>query len=292
MAEAGLPPVGKIVPSGKVERIHIDGDARGSRNGWYVLHLDERPAGMFGSWRTGAEHRWSANGGESHIPNVLRRIEWREQMDRSRRERLLEQHRTAEAAAKAARKTWAEAEPASGRMHYLQRKQIQPYDLRADYRSLLVPLYSTKYGMRGLQRIFTDGTKRFTPGMSVGGCYYPIGAPQDGILLICEGMATGHTLHEATGHAVAAAMSCGNMPIAARALHEKHPSLQLVFCADHDAHGRGLGAAEQAAIRTGGGLILYPEQAGQDFNDLACEHGSKAVRDLVLPHLNEMAGAA
>src|ERR1700761_7033391 len=62
MEDAGLKSRDAIVADDTLHRIHVEGDKKGSRNGWYILHLaDGVPAGAFGSWR-GATHRWSAKG--------------------------------------------------------------------------------------------------------------------------------------------------------------------------------------------------------------------------------------
>lgn len=45
---------------GALVRFHVEGDRRGTRNGWAVLFGDHVPAGEFGSWRTGARHAWCA----------------------------------------------------------------------------------------------------------------------------------------------------------------------------------------------------------------------------------------
>lgn len=71
-----------------------------------------------------------------------------------------------------------------------------------------------------LQFILPDGSKRFLSGGRISGCYYAMGRPA-GVLLLCEGYATGATLHQATGHAVAVAFNCGNLPVVARALRAK-----------------------------------------------------------------------
>lgn len=60
MLDAGLACRGEIIPDGKLHRLHIEGDKRGTRNGWYVLHLDGVPAGAFGSWKLGLSQDWCA----------------------------------------------------------------------------------------------------------------------------------------------------------------------------------------------------------------------------------------
>ena len=49
-----------IVFDGALHRFRVDGDKPGSRNGWFVLYADGLPAGVFGSWKTGASETWCA----------------------------------------------------------------------------------------------------------------------------------------------------------------------------------------------------------------------------------------
>ena len=114
-----------------------------------------------------------------------------------------------------------------------------------------------------LQFISADGTKRFLTGGRFAGCYYAIGKPVDS-LLIAEGYATAATLYEATGRAVTACFSCGNMEAVARALRHKFPKLKLILCADNDLATKGnpgLTNAWQAA-RAVGGYVAFPKLKG------------------------------
>ncbi len=47
---------------GQTHRIHVTGDKRSEKSGFYVAHLDGRPAGYFKNNRTGVETRWKAKG--------------------------------------------------------------------------------------------------------------------------------------------------------------------------------------------------------------------------------------
>lgn len=141
----------------------------------------------------------------------------------------------------------------------------------------------TEGRLHNLQSIAPDGTKRFMPGGRVKGCYCAIGKPS-GRLVVCEGYATGATIHEDTGHAVAVAFNAGNLPPVAKALRAKFPCLSIVVAADDDWQTRdpktgelvnpGLTAATEAA-RAVGGLLAVPDFTGlargekdTDFNDL------------------------
>ena len=68
-------------------------------------------------------------------------------------------------------------------------------------------------------------------------------------------MATVAAVRRATGLPIVAAMSKGNLPDIAAAIHAKRPDLSLIIAADDDAPGRE--AARLASLRTGA-LIALP----------------------------------
>ena len=117
------------------------------------------------------------------------------------------------------------------------------------------------------------------------GCYFLIGEP-DGALCIAEGYATGASIHEATGTAVAVAFNAGNLLAVARALRARFPDLRLIICADDDARtpeNPGLTKGREAALAVDAWLAVpdfganRPEGA-TDFNDLHRHAGLEAVR--------------
>ena len=125
--------------------------------------------------------------------------------------------------------------------------------------ALLVPVRDAAGTLHGLQFIGPDGVKRFKTGTAVAGCYHAIGKP-NGKILIAEGYATGATLHEITGYAVACAFNAGNLKPVAEALRVKYPNAELVLCADDDHlidGNPGLTKATEAA-RAVGGLLAVP----------------------------------
>ena len=128
-------------------------------------------------------------------------------------------------AATAAAQRWEAAEPAPADHPYLVRKGIQPHGIKAEGEALLIPLRDAATTLHSLQAIGPEGDKRFQPGGRIKGCYFGIGKPK-GVLIVCEGFATGASIHGATGHAVACAMNAGNLLEVAQALHSKYPTLQ------------------------------------------------------------------
>ena len=105
-------------------------------------------------------------------------------------------------------------------------------------------------------------------------------------MCIAEGYATGASIHEATGAAVAVAFHAGNLVPVARALRTKFPDLRLIVCADDDVNtpgNPGLAKANEAAQAVGA-LLAIPDFGGHrpdgatDFNDLHRQTGREAVR--------------
>lgn len=160
---------------------------------------------------------------------------------------------------------------------YAERKGVRLYGVRVDGSQLLVPLRDARGTLWNLQTIDADGQKRFMPGGRVKGLYHAIGNPS-GRLVVCEGYATGATLHEQSGDPVAIAFNAGNLLPVAQALRAKLPRIAIVVAADDDwlTDGNpGLKAASDAA-RAVGGLLAVPDFTGlergekdTDFNDLA-----------------------
>ncbi len=111
----------------------------------------------------------------------------------------------------------------------------------------------------------------------------PLAEPT-GPLLICEGWATGASLHMATGHTVIAAMDAGNLLPVAEALRARFPEADLVLVADNDTKpdrdtNPGVEAARKAALAVDARLAV-PETPG-DANDLFCAEGPAAVAALI-----------
>lgn len=147
---------------------------------------------------------------------------------------------------------------------YLQLKDINAQkDLRRRDDTLLIPLYKDEK-LVSIQSIYKDKetgrfVKKFLKGHSVKGAYYKFEGNENKIL-ICEGFATGSTLHEASGHTVYCAMSSGNIISVADDLKEKYELSQLVVAADND--DAGIKSAKKTNL-----VWICPDEKGEDFND-------------------------
>lgn len=259
-------------PDGTVHRFHVPGDKPGTRNGWYWLLLDGIPCGVFGSWKVGGSQTWSSRkpADDLEAQLVAQRIE------QARRQREAEQHQRQQAAAEYANRLWRDARRADPDHPYLARKGCRPYALRQSGDVLLVPL--THDGILvNLQRIKPDGDKRFLFGGMVKSCCSLLGSiTPNKPLYICEGWATGATLHAATGAAVACAMNAGNLLEVGQRVQRQQPEAVLIVAGDDDRMTEGnpgRTAAIKAAATLGCGLIFPPWCGSEpltlsDFNDL------------------------
>lgn len=270
-----------IQADGQRHRFRVTGDKAGSENGWYVLHMDGVPAGAFGCWKRGISETWCAKSASGMTDAERQALH--ERMDASRRAQEAEQARIrAECKAKAER-LWSEAAEAVSASHpYLVAKGVKSYGLRQLRDALVVPVRADAGGLVGLQFIQPDGTKRFLAGTPKAGSYHRITGSMERVL-ICEGYATGASLHEATGCAVAIAFDAGNLMAVATTLRDKLPDAELVLCADDDRHTEGNPGKTKAtaAARAVGGLLAVPtfhaDDNGTDFNDMHQRQGIDAV---------------
>lgn len=256
---AGLTPPDEIVADGKLHRFSTNGK-RGDDSGWYMLHLDGIPAGAFGCWRSGLKSNWCAKA--DNDMTVAERDAHRQRIKAMQAQREAEQAQAHKKASEAAALIWKQAAPATGH-EYLTRKGIKPHGIKCDGHHLLIPMRDTAGTLHSLQTIAPDGSKRFQPGGRVKGCYFGIGKP-DGVLVVCEGFATGASIHEATGYAVAVAFNAGNLRTVAESLRAKYPTLRLILAADDDAvtpGNPGLSKAVEAA-RAVGGYLAKPDFGG------------------------------
>ncbi len=260
-------------PDGAIHRFRVPEDKPGSLNGWYVLYLDGIASGAFGSWKAGGASTWCSR----EPVDAREAAQIRERVELARRQREAEQRQRHERAVAKANHLWRNARRASPDHPYLVAKGVRSYGLRQRGAELLVPLYLDGR-LVNLQRIAPDGGKRFLFGGRIKGTYSPLGIIQPGaVLCICEGWATGASLHQHGGYAVAAAMNAGNLMPAAMGLRSRYPAQPIVVAGDDDrlTEGNPGRAAANAAAAAVGGEVAFPDwpdnapESLTDFNDLA-----------------------
>lgn len=256
-----------IVADGEIHRFRDERDKAGTRNAWYVLHLDGTAAGAFGSWRTGEQHTWTATSREARSPAELANVRAIVAAAQARRREETEQ-RQAEAAARV-RAQLEYTQPASPGHPYLTRKRIRPHGARLFGESLFLPIRVGRE-ITSAQTITPAGNKRFAPGGQIkGGCFLLNDETTRAELVICEGFATGATLHEETGAVVYVAFNAGNLLDVARHAREINPDAPAIIAADNDAWTPGNPGMTKAhaAARAIGAKVLMPDFTGMDTSD-------------------------
>ncbi|PSJ18449.1 toprim domain-containing protein [Nitrosomonas supralitoralis] len=260
MQAAGIHYSGKIIADGKLHRFSTNIN-RKDETGWYVLHNDNLPAGIFGDWRAGLRQNWKMLGqGYRQVPQEL--IKQIKEAEQQRGAEILQKQAKA---AKKARYIWSESNSLIEHA-YLKRKSIQAHGARLYLNELVaIPIYNESDQLVNLQFINPQGEKRFLSGARKRGCFHILGDLTDRIL-ICEGFATGASLYEDCGQRVVIAFDAGNLLPVARNIKELSPDSEVIICGDNDLSGVGQTKAREAALSIGG-KVLIPPVPGQDWND-------------------------
>ena len=270
-----------IVDDGAIHRFSTNG-RHGDASGWYVYHSDGIAAGVYGDWRTGFTQTWCAKLDNAMTDAERNTHKERIQTMKAQRDAVLQANQ--QQASLAATTLWSQAHTAQHHP-YLTAKGIKPHGAKVLDDKLLIPLRDTASQLHSLQTITAEGDKRFHLGGRVKACYHSIGKP-NGLLIVCEGFATGASIHEATGHAVAVAFNAGNLDAVALALRTKYADIKIIVAADDDhlTNGNPGMTKAKAAAQSVGALVAVPAfnvgrpDKATDFNDLHQEAGLAAVR--------------
>ncbi len=297
MRNTGLSPIKPVLNfDGKVCRFDIEGRKRGKKHGWFVGHREGADAwGCFGDWSTGFQQSWSLRNRQTL--NAKERADLEARMVEVRAAADAERQRLADIAKVKAQTNWSRAHDVSASHRYVQIKGVIPYGAKQLRDMLLIPLRDGGK-LVNLQIIGADGGKRFLTGGQVKGASLVLGQIKGAdTVLLCEGWATGCTLHQATGLPVVVAFNAHNLVTIAGRLASALPvDVQVLVCGDTDESLTGQRVASRAAeLLQGRGRSMVPvftqEQTEQyrqqhgkapsDYNDLHQLAGLLAVTEAV-----------
>jgi len=275
----GYSPDPDILSPGKMIRFPTS-DKPHDRSGFAKL-FDDGEGGIFGCWRRGISETWQSR--TPHSPEE--RTVYAEHIRKAREEAAQIESALRAECRRISATLWQQGQDVDAKHPYLLNKGVKPHGIKQKGDALMIPVRGCDGILRGLQFIGPDGAKRFKTGTEVTGGYHAFGKPQRNTILICEGLATGATLHEVTGLPVAVAFNAGNLRHVAEALHGKYPAWRLIVCADddHTTEGNpGWTKATEAARAVNGLLAIpaFPENRGtkdSDYNDLLRLAGPEAV---------------
>ncbi len=249
---------------------------------WYALHRSRRGTlyGHFGDWRDIEKEDipFCSRGRIEDLPESEKvEIQLMEEK-RKAEEKKYRQERLKEIL------TLYNSLPCATSDHpYLQKKGVpaQP-DMKLDQKgNVLVPMYNKDGEIRDIQYLFpkpdeNGKTKSYAKGLPAGELFYPIPGDYKNTFL-CEGVATGLSIHEATGATVICCMSAGNLSKVAG----DYPRAMII--ADNDPSGAGEEAAKKCERNN---YFLIPN-IGMDANDYATAFGVNGLSALLSPLLEK-----
>lgn len=226
---------------------------------------------------------------DSKAPKISKAVQ-----DERKKQRLLleqealkeeqEKEKLAQSQAIKAQQIWRYAKPCDEHL-YLKRKDILAHGTRINQKNeLVIPLYY-RGNLVSVQTIAENGDKKYLWGARKSHVYSVIGDLTDTIL-ICEGFATGATLHEAVQLQTYVALDAYNLVNVASEVRKMYPLHKIIICADNDQYKKtntGLTVAEKAACKVDADIV-YPifkntETQPTDFNDLYLLEGYSPIID-------------
>ncbi len=289
MRNQGIEPTTMVVADGRLHRFHVRGDKAGTKNGWYELQGDLE-AGVFGCWKRGIMERWSRKSPQAMTTGEKSAFDVKMKEITQQHDKELERDHAE--CRKKAEVIWESITNEGRRKHaYPLRKGIWPYTAKLDeHDNLVIPVRNINRKLQGLQYIKPDGSKKFLSGTAKkGNCSYLGKNP--GVaetIIICEGWATGCSLHEATGLPVVIAFDAGNLKPVAEAWRRKLPEHKIIIAGDDDHGTKGNPGRTKAteAAQAVNGVMVFPSFENvtgySDFNDMHQLKGIDAVNAIII----------
>lgn len=288
LTDKGLIPA-EIMADGKLHRCPTQTKPH-KQNGAYIAHVDIPATLWWCNWENGEQGTFCTE--EKQTLSVFELSAWRERQHSIQRQREAEYAERHAEAAQLARQEWNSARMCDANHPYLRRKGIPALEgiRQARDGALLIPVLDAADNLQSLQRIYPDGTKRFLVGGKVSGGQFIIQGQPEKPIAICEGFATGASIHLATGWTVHVAFSANNMPVVAKPARDRFTDKAIIICGDNDEAGRKRG--EEAAGLANAQLLFphFTDDNGTDFNDLHQIEGIEAVRSQLETALTKQQG--
>ena len=288
-SQCGITSPDGISFDGKFHRFSANGNPK-DKSGWYIGEEDgDLKELFFGDWRMGDKNRWtSLETKDKRTKEFKQAQKIREKLRKQAEE---EQKKVHQQKAKESLEIWEASRPATKEHAYLLSKRVLPHETRINDRNqLVIPLMDVDADFQTLQFIDEKGKKLFLScGKKKGGCFWIGVSPEEQtpkVLLVCEGFATGATLHEITGYPVVVAFDAGNLkPVLQRILPRFGQQAQVVIAGDDDRFkdkNTGKEAAKALAQEFGIRWVVpsWPEgsESGTDFNDLSFQTSKEQLQ--------------
>lgn len=185
----------------------------------------------------------------------------------------------------------------------LKRSYIGKYD--EEDNTIVIPLQDAKGEFKSYQKIYSTGKKGFATGASTQGAFRMLwGKEIEYPILVCEGLATGISILEATEkkYIVVLAMTCHNLTEAIKRATDylilswkskERPEefyKHFLIIADNDPGGQGEEWAKKASKETGCAYSVVPnfgDNRISDANDIAVFIGQEKLKEILRRMIDE-----
>jgi putative DNA primase/helicase len=247
----------------------------------YCFLFSNCKAGIYGDWSTGHHCKWSCDEVKSYSKEEKIKFEQiiknkQKEVQRKQQEKYIQY-------GKKAQKCFESLEYASNDHKYLQTKRVKSYGLKIKKDLLIMPLYNDDGYITTYQSIDEEGNKKFFFGGKKKGSAYPIAGKKDTVY-ICEGYATGATIHQLTGNMVLVACDAGNMVNVAEVAISKNYK-RIIIAADNDEVG--IKEARKICDKFPNITYVLPTIEKYDWNDHFVKKGFNKTHELLENLLNE-----
>lgn len=263
-----------VLPTSTFKRIAAQGDKGGKKSLSYWLRLEHDFAyGYAKDFKTGLETKFNTYNQDQNLTKAdVARIKAILKARQAEQDAIIaERHAKI---AKRAAYLWSIAQSTPQIHPYEAAKGIRATTARQLHGKLFIPLYDPKNGMEMVswQNIDSEGNKRFPFGGKKHGCCHVIGQinPLEPIIF-CEGYATGQTLAQATGRAVAVCFDAGNLLPVVKAFRAIYKTTPFIIAGDNDKSQTGQKAALAVVKAVANTTANICPQAESDFNDIGLE---------------------
>ena len=316
-----------LIIDGKIHRVRA-GKSK-AKSAWYVLFATQLAKkevinGSYGYW-VGANSNSQTLKSSYVTQNHDERAKIKESRERIRKIAAQKAIDDAKTARRLIANVLKKRVSATGQSDYAKRKMINPVGalfplskgeiypgVSVDTSTLVLPIENFKGQKTAIQFILKekigsgkDASDKFLwpQGCVKAGSFIRLGSTvQNGqIVIICEGYATGASIHQATGYNVLCAIDVGNIREVAEKLRAYYPKCRIVIAADDDfqrwnskktaLENIGVLTADDVAKRINGYVVVPKfkdrgDNKWTDFNDLHVNEDLETVKEQIFAVTN------
>lgn len=259
----------------------LHNDKGSKKSGFYKLSISgDFGFAYFGDYRLDTSFSWASKSSKKYSKEEIEEFRKKARLQEEAEKKKLEEQRRL--VAKKAQDDIVFLSDAKEHQ-YLKKKQIEPCGALIKRDFLVLPM-SLKGDVWNYQTIDPQGNKLFLRGALKSGTHYLIDG-DDETSYICEGFATGASVHMATGARVYVAFDAGNLEKVIDVIDKKG----LVIAADNDhetvindkPHNTGLIKARKCSQKYNIPYVYPKFEGGEgmtDFNDMHVSKGIDEVR--------------